>query len=830
MINNFRKNIKYLLIILVVGILAWYQTLDFWFFRAFEATWLSGVAPYNIVNLIKGHAFLYFLDWKLFGWNPLGWYTTSLVLHLFASILLFWFVLILSKNRVFSFLAALFFVASTSYNDVLTWGSFNSYYPLLLIWMISSAVSFIKYKETEKLYFLLLSVTFAVLGFFTRETGILIVPLLAILDIVFSKNLMARKTIAGVFKRQVPLYIALVAFFVIRSFYGGVIGDTVDSNVKLQMKFVQDGLYFEYAKTAFLTFGKLIPPQVIPYPILNFSREYLSRFFPLEFLNNYYFSILGWVIFGALLGVFLKIKKSKEYGKIFLFFLIWLGIFSLFVSLVIPNTPEVLSRVYEYNTMRYRYFAFMGTSILLASILLYLFASRTKLLISIVSLVVLVNLFFIWRIEQKIYTTTHKPAREFYTKFNSFFPKLPKEAVFYIYPHASGLSDYLLEWYLTNDQLYPNLTGQPFRVESQIIAVLTKIQKGEINPSNVFFLDYNPQQGLLNKTEDVIKLSRNQKVYSPKLNTRFEGPFVEFPYGVEVNLALRIRDSFKGSQPDSARFRALVDYAVERNKYLNSASLKTAYTMSQRAGEPFFHVLPINLIDGNIGARSTWIADTFTPWVEVDLKEEKEVAAVSWGSKEVTTRAPATYSILAARDDQKFETVKEIKNFVGTKNIDIFDKPVIARFIRIEIKTTAGGDFVLLDEFEVISSNGSNVLSYYKDRDKLFEDIISIFKFVENKEDLIYFKEKGLNMHWGKISWETNMTPPIPNNQFFYFLYRINTDNQRVSFELPELEIYAGVGQFLKKNITSISIDFGQTPFIIDINSLKLVPRIDLTK
>ena len=324
MINKFRENTKYLLIILAVGVLAWYQTLNFWFFKAFEATWLSGIAPYNIVNLIKGHSFLYFLDWKLFGWNPWGWYATSLVLHLIASILLFWFVLIISKNKVLPFLSALFFVASSSYNDVLTWGSFNSYYPLLLILILSSLITFIKYKENKKLYFLVLSVVFSTLGFFTRETGIAILPILTVLDIIFSKNLRTKDTVFVILKRQVPFYVALIGFFIIRSLYGGTPGDSADSNVKLQMKFIQDGLYLDYAKAAFLTFGKLIPPQIIPYPILNFSREYFSRFVYSEFINTYYFPILGWTVFGVFSATWFKLRKSKEYGKIFLFFLIWL--------------------------------------------------------------------------------------------------------------------------------------------------------------------------------------------------------------------------------------------------------------------------------------------------------------------------------------------------------------------------------------------------------------------------------------------------------------------------------------------------------------------------
>ena len=143
------KNIKYYAIIIFVGILAWYKVLSFWFFRAYEATWLTGLRPYNIVNLIKGHGFLYFLDYKLFGWNPVGWYATGLLLHLVASIIFFYLVYKLSKNRLLAFLSSLFFVASTAYHDVLTWASFNSYYPLLLSLLLLTLITYHSFRGSS---------------------------------------------------------------------------------------------------------------------------------------------------------------------------------------------------------------------------------------------------------------------------------------------------------------------------------------------------------------------------------------------------------------------------------------------------------------------------------------------------------------------------------------------------------------------------------------------------------------------------------------------------------------------------------------------------------
>ncbi len=823
---------KPLVLIFLVGLLAWLPTLFFWFFKGYEATWLLGVGEYNIPNLLKGHAFLYYIDWKIFGWNPWGWYLTSIVLHLIASFLLFKFVYLVSKNKLLSLIASIFFVANTSYNDVLTWGSFNSYYPLLLILMLGSLIAFAKYRGTKRKIFLTISTVFAFLGFYTRETGLVIVPMLTIFDLIFSNNLKSRQTIIDIVKRQTPFYIAFLTFFVIRSIYGGTPGDSADSNVKLQMRFVEDGLYLEYAKAAILTMGKLIPPQIIPYPALNLIRESFSKLGP---ENTYFFPALGWIIFGGLGAVMIKLRKSN-YARIFLFFLLWLGLFSVFVSFAVPNTPEVLARAYEYNTMRYRYFAFLGTSILLAVILAEIFKKRERALVFVASIVVILNLVMLWRIEQKVYALSYKPAKEFNMRLRSFFPTLPKEAVFYLYPHSSGLGDYLLEWYLIKGDSYLNLIGEPYRIESQIIAVIDKVKKGKIELSNVFFLDYN-SSGLLNETDKVRRELLNQKSYPVKLNrasealyksNSFEGPVVDIPYNIDLSLGISENSQFVGKSSDSLKFRALVDYSSDRINYLKTVSVSTAYTMSQREGEPFYHVLPGNLIDGNTGNRYSWIADAWNPWIQVDLGEQREIIAATWGSIDGSTRVPATYSISVSKDGREWVKAKDVKNANYAKSIDVFDKPYIARFVRMDINTTSGGDFVMLDEFEVISYSSKNILLYYKDRDKLLTDYYNMFDFMGGQDDLSYLRDKGLDTYWGKLSWETNKTALGENGQVLYFQYNINNSFQQITLDLNEGEIYSGSGNFLKKYVKSVVIDFGRTPFNFSLDSLQFIPRFKL--
>lgn len=840
------KNAKYLILVVALGVLAWYQVLNFWFFKGYEALWLMGNHPHTLINLIRGHSFLYYLDWKVFGWNPWGWYFTSLSLHIFATVILFYLILALTKHRILSFIVAIVFVANTSYNDVLTWGSFNSYYPLILIWILLALFTFYKFKETNRFFFLVASVIFSILAFFTRETGITIVPLITIFDILFSGNIKSKKTLAAICVRQAPFYIAVIAFLIIRSWYGGQPGDGADENVKLQIRFVQDKLFLEYAKASFLTFGKLIPPQIIPYPFLNWIREFLTHFLDSTLLYKYFFPLLGWIFFVGFGVIIYLLRKNKEYFHLLIFFWFWIGIYSLFVSLVIPSTHGVLVSEYIYSTMRYRYFAFVGTSALFGIIMIITYEKLARksiknariIIAHIVLSVVIINLVLIWRIEHEVYRLHYKPGKDFYTKLHDYYPTFPKEAVFYLYPHGYGLGDYFGEWALTKDTSYPSLVGEPFRVESQVIAVLDKIKKGKIKLPDVFFFDYDAQKGLIDRTKDARNLLMRQQEYVVPLkrvkdnlytSEVFKGPEVELPYTLGVQIESIEKNPFVGKKPDSSRFQTLVDYNVGRMKYLNAVSIKTDVTMSQRVDEPFFFVLPHNLIDGNTGFRSSWIADSWTPWVQVDLGKTMEIAAVSWGSQNGQSRIPATYSISVSVDGEKWEKVKTVKNNTKPTSIDILDKPTAARYVKMNIHTTTGGNFVSLDEFDVIDTNAKKILDFYQDRDELLNDSRDMFQFVSSSQDLEYADAKGLVSFWGKLSWETNMAFPIDSNpQYVYFLYTIDASNKKVLVQIPEAEVFAASGYFLNKYINAVTLDFGNTPFILHVNAVQLVPIMKL--
>lgn len=832
------------LAIIGAGVQAWYPTLNFWFLKAFEATWLAGAKPYDFVGLWRNHAFLYYLDWKLFGYEPWGWYATALLLHIIAALLLFHFIHLLTKNRLIGFFAGLIFVANTAYTDVLVWGSFNSYYPLIMIFMLGAFSCFIRYKETKNLIYYYATLVLAFLAFLVRETGLLIVPLISLYDLFASGSLRKKATWLAIIKRQAPLYLAIGAYLYLRNNFGGTPGDSADSNVKMQAKLLADKAYGQYLRVIFITFGKLFPPNLVPWPLLNDWRDSALATGDQGKIMVSYFPKLGLWLYPALGAFLLLFRRIRPHFTTLLYFWLWAGLFTFFVAFSVPQVHEVLIRPYEIIASRYHYFAFIGIAAMGGVWLTLLFDWLKKMSNSqfraevVVGLLVIaylgVNLYYIRDIETLAAKVLFGSGKRFQTQFRTAFPTLPPSVAFYIYPHAANLNDDLFEWFLIKDSTYPNLKDQPYRIESQLAAVLQKVTAGKVKLDDFFFLDSNDATGLLDRTAEVrAKLSDIKPIDVPLAkksssqfdSERFVGPIVEIPYNLQLNLQATV-SAGQGATPDSPRFRALADYLIGRKQFLDTVKLTSAKTMSQRDYEPFFHLLNKNLVDGNTGERSAWIADAIPAWVQAELPKEQDIIATSWGTIEGSPRTPSSYIIEVSADGQNWQTVKTVKGYSKFNAIDRLDKPVKARFVKMTISTTNSGDFVHLDEFEVITKSGESALKLYPDRDKLYTDSRGILGFMASPDDLASAISHGLTHLWGKVSWDTSVNNlSTAASQHSYFFYPINGQSQNLTIPIPESELFAERGQLLAKHLTWLSVELGGPAVSASITNSRLVPR-----
>ncbi|MBU4561735.1 hypothetical protein KKG20_05665, partial [bacterium] len=454
-----------------------------------------------------GHAFIYLLSFKLFGWNPTGWYLLSLLFHMGASLVVLWLVGAFTKSVRLGFIVALLFVANISYHDVLTWGSFNAYYPLILICFLLTLLFFYYYRESKRKIFYILSLLTCALACLIRETAILIPLIILSFDLIYYWLKKKERNIYFLIRRHLPFFLLILAYLLFRAIFLKQSGDPADEMVKLRIKLVSEHLFLPYFVRSALIFGRHFAAHIIPYLFLNKLSGALV-FFP-----YFYYSFLGWVLLCPLVFILWIFRREERLFSVLLFALVWIILQTAFISLAMPGTDVVLKRAYVWNLRRYSYYPFFGVALFFGALFCHLYtrakvkyATRQKRVSSLfyggIGLILLVNLVMIHGVENRLLRTIHRPARQFYTTLLTLHPTLPDKYIIYQYPHAHGLSDYFREWYWLREIYYPNLKKEPFRSDSQVERILEKIERGDFTIDDVFFFDYNAQEGLEDFTRE----------------------------------------------------------------------------------------------------------------------------------------------------------------------------------------------------------------------------------------------------------------------------------------------------------------------------------------
>jgi hypothetical protein len=806
---------RFCVLLVVVSWFAWSGVLSFWFFKAYEPSWFMGV-PHTFGGLYRSHAYLYFLNYKLFGWNPAGWYATALVLHTLASLLLFGYLCSLTKSLRLAGLAALFFVASPGYQDVLTWGSFNSYYALLLSSAIASLWFYHHWRYSLKKRFLFGSLFFAFLAFFIRESALALIGVIIFAELTIYHRTKTFKPFE-IFKKIVPFIGVALIYGVVRHFMGGVYGDSADDSVQLRISLLHDHLYLQFIWRVTLAFGRHFAGLWIPYEWLNTVRAFLVDITHGSlFLQKYFFSIIGWVVAGILGSMLYRLRKTKIFPFL-LFAFGWSVLWILITAYAMPSSDTVLAYDYFWNTRRYMYYAYVGVALWWSILCWGLYENIQKHLprlrayiypgfVGLMGLIVLINIFWLRAIEKGLLVSVHAQSRAFYASFQKEFPEISKDYAIYYYPFSDGLNDYLYEWSFLKGTLYPNLKDAPFPVEDQLARILEKISKGVYRLDNVLFVGYSIANGVRNEGERVKDALRNvgpfeaDGVAAARLP---EGKFpVEIPYIIRLGY---VATPYGSSDYETQQF------VGDRSMFLTRASVAVSATMSQRGGEPFLHLLPTNLIDGDFGRRSGWIADSIPAVVTIDLGSLRSIGALWWSSQE-GVRVPSSYRIEISPEGSKWENVISVRVNTQISRIDFFEKPVTARFVRMSIDTTTTGAFAYLDELEVIGEEGIPFAKRYRDPTRMIHDSITA---------------SGQPSGFAKFIWTTNMTTSDTPPQEKLLLVIPDGLVHEIQFKLPEMEIFSQRGKFLKKFITGFTIT-PVSPFYLNIEYVTLKPQYEI--
>jgi len=852
--NILRNYFFQFIVFTILAYTGFHRIFSFWFFHGWETSWLVGLTggDFNLVNLMKSHGFISYFNLLLFGWNPTGWFVTAFLLHIAVTVTMSYFISRMTGKRVIGFISGLLFVVSTAHHDVVTWGTFESLYAAQTLGFLLTLLCFYLYSKTNKRLFYIFSLLIFSLALVLRESGIIGIALLCVMQSYIFRNKlkhMVKKrkihisVLTSFFFPLIPFFVLGVIYILIRLYYGGSAHDFIDERVQFRILLFHEKRFLEYFWYGIIAFGQYIPPYFVPYPILNYLREFVYGHYPHQLILSYFFVVLGWILYLILILLWFLQRKSKLFWQL-TFFLCAFTIVTLFYSFAWSIKPSFLPIPYTWSENRWRYLAltmfapFIVIAFVNLSLLLKKHMKKRRLVLPSlfvigVSVIILINLFFLNRITSKMYEENHKPSIAFYQSLPKALPQISEEKRIYYFPASSGINDMFSELSYIYKDFYPHVSSIPKDwLRNDMSIVLKNFSERKHNPENFYFVDFSPDTGIVNKTDEVMELYKGQKTIiftgndivasdSSYIVSTPDLPPVEFPSVVTVNYSAAPSTSkVSGKETiSSQKLESLASFIPEYIRILESIKSEDCGTIGSYADEPFSTMRKEFVHDGNIQNRSHWWANCRPAWITFDLGREEQVSGFIWGSYLSRDTFPRHYYYEISSDGETWEKVLTVQANTQHERIDALQKNVSGRYIRFTVVETSMRGMLQLAEFITVTSDAKDIMRYYSSPSDLLDDIYSFWERISSTD----YEDVSNNVPFAfiKISWDTEPSNNVPESERVWYVPIEFGSSNSVSFQIPEHERYSTNFQFLKRYLSKLTVD---APFHINIHEMKFSP------
>lgn len=296
----------------------------------------------------------YFLMlYHLFSLNQVIYHAVSITLHLLVVVLLFLIAKKIFKRNVLAILTSLLFVMASGYLEIVLWISATGHL-FSAVFTLFAFLMFIKWYDSRRFWFLLLSIMSSFISLAFYEQGI-IIPFLCALYVAIQSQKLELKEILRSLKSKILLLVFVpdISYLIIRFFAHThwFNGDYSYNLIKLPFNIVGNLLGYILISL----FGPL------SYPLYEKARGLMRENIPVALLVVILVVIVGY--FGG--RVLMKQFKTEE-KKIILFGFLF-SIISLLPFLGLGNI-----------TFRYSYLATFGVFIILTVLLAKLFTYLTQ--------------------------------------------------------------------------------------------------------------------------------------------------------------------------------------------------------------------------------------------------------------------------------------------------------------------------------------------------------------------------------------------------------------------------------------------------------------------
>ncbi|MBL7068641.1 MAG: tetratricopeptide repeat protein [Candidatus Omnitrophica bacterium] len=308
----------------------------------------------------------YMIDFSLWRLNVKGYHLTNILLHIAASLCLYWFITILFKERLLSLFTSVLFVTHPIHTEAVTYISGRSDM-LCAIFLLLCVIFYIKSLGIDKARYHFFTLAAYILAILSRESSVILPAVLLLYHYAFKKKLD--------YNRFLPI-LGIAAFYIFLRFtFLNAIMPQVSGGDPL----------FERLPGFFVALTNYARLLILP---IGLHMEYGKRTF--SFVNPQVLS--GIAIFVTLL-VFAFRKKPA--GGIAFFSISWFLVMLLPVSNIFP--------INAYMAEHWLYLPSIGFFLLLAKGLTYLFESGARKKLAILSLAALTVFYSFLTIRQNNY-------------------------------------------------------------------------------------------------------------------------------------------------------------------------------------------------------------------------------------------------------------------------------------------------------------------------------------------------------------------------------------------------------------------------------------------
>lgn len=742
--------------------LAYGQTLEMYFWKddsalmfkaqhpqedaGFWGKGIFGEGPYR--HIAEPFVVLY----SIFGLEPTGYFVIGLIFYLLAAFSVYFLALTLFRKKLPALLAASLFAAGYIASDSI-YGLTNSLQTsrgiVMLSWLV---IFFARYLRENKFLFYIASL---LLFFFTLDTvfirshGVIFVIVAA--DIFFTYQGLSKKWLSGILWRQLPFLLIFYKIYLETNQHSLSAGQSLFSLLQGDFTIVMSGL---------VSFGNLLVPEVF--------LQQLGKLFNVNSTQPLAEMISGVVFAGILIAsiIIFRLKKQDENVRLLLFCIAWIvGNVVLYFAFDAKQVLGSTHRYYAYSAVGFALLVgllsyslskmFLGNSLL-----------KTLLPVVIVGCFILTYLVIERGVQRSIINKQAQPAKVFFKTLKTAVPHLPKGAIVYFdVANSAQVQNQFAQFFGAGSMpestviaIYYGLDRYDLILTYSFDDIAKKLRDQTITLDKIYTFYYD---GI--RLHDTTKSARQQLTTfqevdlpltsiganvpislepdmmiatqltrdgdktigeNPEIIITFDkkAPSVT-PQILEVTMALTVKslsdallpyqDSSASQEVNVGDTEQVFAYLINQSEYLRTVSIHTTSSWQDQ--------ITANLADGRI--ETNWMVNrvSWNEWVHGDKQKEqsivldlgspKNISKIIWTNGH-TVRTPTSYSIFTSLDQGDWQAAKTISaGPVRATNAVWQDDflPRRARFVKINITQSSGGDSPQVAELAVVEDQFKNV-------------------------------------------------------------------------------------------------------------------------